>query len=292
MNKHFFCIADHHVCIEFQPSSANSMQLLSSFKSFEEKETSQNLLLEFVVDDSIRPKKERQLVRKFETGNGDTLVYLLPGGGYQFIIRDILGRDCALLISNESFNFCRCALNGDVGMRSFGLNDAFMLAYSFAACHFHTVLVHASCVFKNGKGYPFIAKSGTGKSTHTSLWMSYLDGVELLNDDNPIVRVIDDNVYIYGSPWSGKTPCYRNHRVPLGAITRIERDCSNHLERLSPTPAFASLLPSCSSMKWDDTLYGALCDTITSIIERVPSYVMHCLPDKDAAIVCYKSLCK
>ncbi len=58
-----------------------------------------------------------------------------------------------------------------------------------------------------------------------------------MNDDNPIIRFIDGEPYIYGSPWSGKTPCYRNVKAKLGAITRIDRDSSNWVERLSPIEA-------------------------------------------------------
>ena len=71
-----------------------------------------------------------------------------------------------------------------------------------------------------------------------------------MNDDNPIVRLIDGEAWIYGSPWSGKTPCYRNIKARLGAITRIDRAKENSVDKPSPIEAFASLLPSCSSMKW------------------------------------------
>lgn len=41
-----------------------------------------------------------------------------------------------------------------------------------------------------------------------------------MNDDNPVVRVIDGEAMIYGSPWSGKTPCYRQVKAPLGRSPR------------------------------------------------------------------------
>ena len=280
------------MCIRFADTERNSMSLLPSFQNFRTDRQPSDLFFTLTVDDSIRPVKDRQLVRKFDTGNGDTVVYQLPDGGYQYIVRDIYDRDCCLLICNSSFSECRCALNGDWVMRSFGLNDALMLIYAFAGSFHQTMLIHASCIRKGDWGYPFIAKSGTGKSTHSSLWLKHIEGCDLMNDDNPVVRLIDGTPYIYGSPWSGKTPCYRNIQARLGAITRIDRAPQNSIDRLAPVQAFASLLPACSSMKWDTIIYNNLCDAITRIIETTPIYTLHCLPDEEAAQLCHKTIAR
>lgn len=292
--NNYFCIADHNICIHFADGNpANSMDLLPSFGVFECKEKPEKLLFTLSVDDSTRPEKERKLVRKFDTGNGDTLVYQLPDGGYQYIIRDIHDRDCCLLICNKNFSDCRCALNGDWVMRSFGLNDALMLVFAFAGSFYQTMLIHASTIMKNGYGYPFTAKSGTGKSTHTSLWLKHIEHCELMNDDNPIIRIMDNGTpYIFGSPWSGKTPCYRNVSARLGAVIRIERAPKNSIEREAPVQAFASLLPACSSMKWDSTIYNNLCDAVTRIIETTPVFTLYCLPDEEAALICHKAIAR
>ena len=296
MANNYFRIADHEVCIRFQDGDAhNSMALLPSFKPFRIAEPTGELLFTLTVDDGLRPEEEKTLVRNFDTGNGDTLVYQLPDGGYQYVIRNIQNSDCCLLVCNKTFSECRCALNGNWVMRSFGLNDALMLIYAFAGAFKQTLLIHASCILYEGYGYPFIAKSGTGKSTHTSLWMKHIEGAELMNDDNPIIRISNDNggtPYIYGSPWSGKTPCYRQIKAPLGAVTRIERAPANSVERLRPVQAFASLLPCCSSMKWDGDLYDHLCTAISRIIETTPIYTLHCLPDEEAALICNKTIAR
>ncbi len=309
-NSHYFCIGGHYVCIRFAESEVNSMYLLPSFGPFamqeesgERIEKSGGLLFTLTVDDSLRPAKNKRLVRKFDTGNGDTLVYQLTDGGYQFIIRDIGGGDCCLLISNADFSSCRCALNGGWVMRSFGLNDALMLIYAFAGSFHNTLLIHASCILHDGKAYPFIAQSGTGKSTHSSLWMKHIEDSQLMNDDNPIIRIHNEGEikhpealpiaagpFVYGSPWSGKTPCYRNIMAPLGAVVRIDRAPQNSIERLKPVEAFASLLPACSSMKWDTTIYNNLCDSITAIISTTPIYTLHCLPDEEAAVLCHNTV--
>lgn len=291
-SNNFFRIAEHDIAIRFVDTSINSMDLLPSFTNFKTDNVADELLFQLTVDDDLKPAKKRKLVRKFDTGNGDTLVYILPDGGYQYIIRDILDRDCCLLVCNKGFTECSCALNGNWEMRSFGLNDALMLIFAFAGAFKHTMLIHASTIAHHGYGYPFIAESGTGKSTHSSLWMKHIDDCELMNDDNPIVRIIDGKPFIYGSPWSGKTPCYRNIKLPLGAVTRIERAPANSIVKLPPVKAFVSLLPACSSMKWDSEIYNHLCDAVTRIIETTPIFTLYCLPNQEAAEICHKTIAR
>ena len=292
MDSKTFNIAGLNVRLQFADSDKNGMRLLPSFKSFlTEPCDDDDLLFTLTVDDTLRPEQEKTLVRTFDTGNGDTVVYRLPDGGYQYIIRDTRNRDCCLLIANKQFTDCRCALNGDWVMRSFGLNDALMLVFAFAGSYRQTMLIHASCIMLGNEAYPFIAESGTGKSTHASLWMKHIEGAHLLNDDNPVIRILDDGQpYIYGSPWSGKTPCYRNRRARLGAVTRIERAPKNSIERQKPLQAFASLLTACSTMKWDRGIYNHLNDAITRVIETTPVYTLYCLPDEKAAQLCHQTL--
>lgn len=297
MSSRFFLVADHIIQLQHCETAIPPLELLPSFRGFET-EPADDVLFSLTVDDALRPAKEKRLVRKFDTGNGDTIVYMLPDGGYQYIIRDISGNDCCLLIADRDFRNCRCALNGNWTMRSFGLNNAIMLVYAFAGAQCQTILVHASVAMLPHPAdsckywaFPFTAASGTGKSTHTSLWLKHIEGAQLLNDDNPVVRIGDDGTpYIYGSPWSGKTPCYRQRRARLGAVTLIKRASQNSMERQAPLQAFATMLQACSSMKWDERLYGLLGDTITAIIENTPMFTLHCQPDREAAVLSHNTL--
>lgn len=292
---HLFRIADFNLRVVFAPGSDNSVSLLPSFAPFAvDRFADDDLLFQLTVDDSLlpRPIEQRERIRDFDTGNGDITVDRLNDGGYQFIIKNINGEACCLLQTNKGFDDCHCALNGNYNMRFFGLNNALMQVFSFSACHRATLLLHASLVRQYGYGYAFIAKSGTGKSTQVSNWLRHLPDCDLMNDDNPIVRFVDGEPYIYGSPWSGKTPCYRNVKARLGAITRIDRAPQNSIERLNPVEAFASLLPSCSAMKWDSDIFNHICDTITRIVETTGVYTLHCLPDEASAILCNQAISK
>lgn len=291
----FYRIADFVIEVNFSDSCINNTELIPSLAPFliDGKECCDDVFFRLTVDDSLKPRREnRERIGKFDTGNGDSVVDRFPDGEYQYIIKNIFGGECCLLQADKSFSDCRCALNGSFQMRQFGLNNALMLVFAFAGSMKQCLLVHASLVRQNGYGYAFIAKSGTGKSTQVSNWLKYIPGCDLMNDDNPIVRIIDGEAFIYGSPWSGKTPCYRNVKARLGAVTRICRSTANSVERLGPIEAFASLLPSCSSMKWDKGIYNAVCDTVTKIIETTGIYNLHCLPDRESAIVCHEAIAR
>lgn len=86
------------------------------------------------------------------------------------------------------------------------------------------LLMHGSAVSIDGTGVMFIAESGTGKSTHAGIWQNYFkDRVKLINDDKPLVRITEDQIYICGTPWSGKKGLNTPIDVPLKTIYKVER---------------------------------------------------------------------
>lgn len=291
-NDSWFSIADLVVKLIFKENGLNNLSLLPSFIPFKiERQSEKNKLFELFVDDNLSPiaKDERIRIKEIDTGNGDIIVDQ-TSNGYQFIIKDLNGSNCCLLITNREFTKCQCALNGNYDMRSFGLNNAIMIIFAFAGSKQNALLVHASLVRQNGFGYAFIAKSGTGKSTQVSMWLRHLPGCDLMNDDNPVIRIIEGIPWIYGSPWSGKTPCYRNVKSRLGAITQILRAPINSVERLSPIDALVNFIPACSTIKWDERIYDEIISNITCIIETTPFYMLHCLPNKESAMVCNEAI--
>ena len=184
-------------------------------------------------------------------------------------------------------------LSRRTGSAVFGINNALMLLYAFNSATMGTLEMHASMVSNSGKAFLFIAKSGTGKSTHSQQWLNYIPGTELMNDDNPIVRIWPDGrVIAYGSPWSGKTPCYRDVEAPVGAIVRIRRCPENKITRFGTLEAYASVYSSCSGFKAQREMADGLHASLEAIATGVPCYVLDCRPDQEAAEVCSKEVLK
>ena len=174
----------------------------------------------------------------------------------------------------------------------FAISNAMMLLYTFNTTPLDTLMVHASVIAHDGGAYMFLGRSGTGKSTHSSLWLKHIDDTYLLNDDNPVIRVEDGKVNIYGSPWSGKTPCYKNEVLPLKASVRLSQAPHNVINRLSALQAYASLLPACSCMRWDRKSTDALHKTVEKVVSIIGGWHLECLPDADAAHVCHSAVKK
>jgi len=282
-----FYIAEHLVEVISVDSSIDILSLVPSLSRFITEKTDSEPALSITIDNALPTIDTYRQIGDFDTGNGHTKVEKDDSdGSYQFTIRNIDENEVCILQTNSKFSKCYCKLVGNPFLFSYGLNSALMLSYAFCMGKHQTLLIHASCVKQGDYAYCFIAKSGTGKSTQVSNWLKHIPNCELLNDDNPIIRIIDGKAYCYGSPWSGKTPCYRNRKAYLGAVTRIERAKENSVKRLSPIEAFTSFLPSCSTMKWESKLYNDVMDTISKIIETTGLYTLYCLPNKEAAEVC------
>ena len=177
-------------------------------------------------------------------------------------------------------------------LMEFSVSNAMMLLYTFCTTPFDTLMVHASVIAHAEGGYMFLGKSGTGKSTHSRLWLNHIEDTELLNDDNPVIRMIDGEASIYGTPWSGKTPCYKNRRLSLKAVVRLSQAPFNKIERLNPLQAYASLMPSCSCMRWDRSSTDALHKTVEKVIMCVKGWHLECLPDEGAAKTCHEAVTK
>ena len=175
-------------------------------------------------------------------------------------------------------------------LMEFAVSNAMMLLYTFCTSPYDTLMVHASVVSYQDGGYMFLGKSGTGKSTHSRLWLNNIEGTELLNDDNPVIRIVDGEALVYGTPWSGKTPCYKNVVLPLKAVVRLSQAPYNRIQRLAPLQSYASLMPSCSCMRWDRASTDALHKTVEKVVMQVKGWHLECLPDADAARTCLESV--
>ena len=292
----YFKVAEHLFSLTM-PDSCTLWPRLSQYEPFEVEAPAGKVLFGLeLVRDAFDLSAPRELVYDAPTEDGQTVIRLYrDGAGWSFDLSPDKSIECtAHLRSSEDFSDARLYLdNRRVSDAIFGINNSLMLLYAFCSAPLGTLEMHASMTGNSGKAFLFLAKSGTGKSTHSSLWLEHIPGSELMNDDNPIVRAWPDGrVIAYGSPWSGKTPCYRNVEAPVGAFVRIRRSPENKITPLGMLEAYALLYSSSSGFKADKTIADGLHATLEQIVTTTPCYVLDCRPDEEAARVCAAEVLK
>ena len=285
-----FGIAGHLIEM-IVPNAFDWEHLLPSFKSFRRYSSDGQEVIS-----SLRVVEQPIVI---ESGSAKMLSEVSGILGYWFCLMEteqdyisdaqvVENGKCYRMISDKAFSISTAYIDGKDPSAGIILSSFLMIVFAQSAVLHHTLLVHSSVVEKDGKGYAFLGKSGMGKSTHSSLWLRHVEGVELLNDDNPAIRAEEDgNVYIYGTPWSGKTPCYKNRRAMLKALVRLEQAPINSFAWKEGSEALITLLPSCSSLRWNPLLYNAMCSVLEDVVGKVKVGYLKCLPDKEAVLLCY-----
>lgn len=155
---------------------------------------------------------------------------------------------------------------------------------------FNGILLHSSCIVVDDRAYAFSADSGTGKSTHTQLWLKHFgDKAYMLNDDKPAIRIIDGEVYACGTPFSGKYDYSTPKVVKLAGICFLERSEENWIKKADTSRAVFNIF-SQTVRRLNADKMNNLFDVIEQIFAKVPLYELGCNISDDAVLTSYNAM--
>ena len=280
MNKRIYRVADHHFAM-IGETLCSEISKIEGFRPFEAPGYQEDF--NFQMCDSLPDKFSLQYSFDYEDVLGE---FGATENGF-FLRQTPAGENPLLMwtISGENTVY----FNGNLSVRLFRF--AIWVGFGIMTASKGTIAIHSSCIVSEGKAVIFLGESGTGKSTHTRLWREHIPGAELLNDDSPIIRVIDGTAWVYGSPWSGKTPCYKAERYPLAACVRLSQAPYNKMYKLHVIKGYAALHPSCPpEFAYDERIYSHISATLGNMLKSVPVYFLECLPDAGAAELSHKTV--
>lgn len=151
-------------------------------------------------------------------------------------------------------------------------------------------MLHSSAVMVDGKVYLFSASSGTGKSTHTRQWLKLFgERAVIINDDKPAIRMVDSEIYAYGTPWSGSSDRNKAACGKLQGICVLERSPENFIEPLDRGDAIFKILNQ-TIRPTDTKRMDKLLTLLDSVIVNVPVWRMGCNISTDAAKLAYETM--
>ena len=152
------------------------------------------------------------------------------------------------------------------------------------------MMLHASAVIMDNQAYLFTADSGTGKSTHTSLWLQvFHDQAAILNDDKPAIRLENGKWYAYGTPWSGKHNISQNQRAVIAGVAVLQRSEHNEITQLNDFDAVYPILKQVNRPPSAEHR-GKVMELLDSLITTVPVWKLKCNMNPDAALVAYQAM--
>lgn len=137
------------------------------------------------------------------------------------------------------------------------------------------LLLHSAVLSIHGEGYAFLGRSGTGKSTHTGLWIKHLKDVHIVNGDKPILEYKDGAFIAYGTPWNGKEGLGENTSAQLKGLCFLEQAKENSINRLSPSEASARVLGQILFPS-DEANAGKTLELADKLITETPCWLLRC----------------
>lgn len=300
-----YCVAGHS--FEVKSSNETLLAQMTNYEPFRVSPESgaEPIFVLNVEQNDLLPAKIRTTYEHIFTDNSENdmpriEVYRLSETGAWLIrVSQIASSPiCCEIECNSDFTQGQLHIDRNCQDICFCIDNGLMLIYAFRTAPLLTLEMHAAVVVKGNeamgekedeaKAFLFLGHSGTGKSTHAKQWLAAVKDTWLLNDDNPILRVMPTGeVRVYGSPWSGKTPCYKNAYATVGAIVKLTQAPHNRLLNITHAHAYAYMLSSTSGIKIDSQMADNLYETIKHVIMHIPFFHLECLPNLDAAKVCY-----
>ena len=169
-------------------------------------------------------------------------------------------------------------------------NSAIYTQLAEKLSYFGVLLMHGSALCMDGNAYVFTAASGTGKSTHARLWRELFgDRVWMINDDKPLLRISQDGVSVYGSPWNGKHNLSCNASAPLKAIVDLNRGTKTRIELISKADAFPLLVNHCFVSGKAEIKRNVAAMEI-NLLQQTIFYRLFCNMDVSAAWVAWQGM--
>ena len=205
----------------------------------------------------------------------------------------------SILVTREDIDFEQADLLEEAhrdGFKPRVFTDPFLeraaIQRAFAEYLFsHNILLfHGSAIAVDAEGFLFTAHSGTGKSTHTRLWMqAFGQRAVMVNDDKPFLELTEEGVLLHGSPWSGKHGLDANVCVPLKGICILERGAENRIVPADPE-AELPMLRKQGYAPLDEEKHPRFLELTKSLSRKVPLWRLSCNKDISAAILAHSAM--
>lgn len=148
-----------------------------------------------------------------------------------------------------------------------------IVIYANWLANFGDVILHASGVAIDGKGYCFIGSSGAGKST-LATDLAGKAGVTILGEDQVILRYHSNQFWIFGTPWHESIDYCSPAGVPISKVFFLDRNSSQVLSHLGKFDGVVRLLQTAFIPYYRKDRLEAIIGNLDLFASQIPFYTL------------------
>jgi hypothetical protein len=137
------------------------------------------------------------------------------------------------------------------------------------------IMMHASGVSYNGRGYLFSGVSGKGKTTMSLLWDNI--GAQVIHDDRLIIRNTDGVYRMHN------TPVYRNdvpRSAPIDKVFLISHGDDNEMVQIREASAVSMVVANCIQHNYSPDMIARFLGSVSMMCSKVPVSTLSFRPDR------------
>lgn len=136
------------------------------------------------------------------------------------------------------------------------------------------VILHASGIMFKDKGYAFIGPAGAGKSTVARSLVEQ-DGVTVLGEDQLVLRCIEGELWIYGTPWHLNPEMCSPMGARLSKLFFLDREMDGSVKTCKAVDGVAHILRTAFIPYYQPKGVEAIVEHLEYLAEQVPFYTLH-----------------
>lgn len=149
--------------------------------------------------------------------------------------------------------------------------------------------IHGSAFVVHDDAIIIVASSGTGKSTHAEYWRETFDTFKTINDDKPLIHIKNNQLYVSGSPWSGKEKLNSNIEAPLKALVFFHQGTSNQIKELTTDEKIKQLMNHALRPRGESLMDHAI-NIMDTLIRFCPMFEYHATNEPSSVRPLYQRL--
>ncbi len=218
----------------------------------------------------------------------DEMIICKTKNSYLFLYPDSQGI-AEMHVSLDGRNAALFCPKPDAPGLSEDIFHALRFAYLICVQRMGVFALHSASILYHDRAWLFSGPSGTGKSTHASLWNQCYQ-TPYLNGDLNLLAFIDDTPVVYGIPWCGTSGYYTVETVPLGGIVFLKQAAADRLLPLTDEEISLRTIQRIVSPSWTRDMLLSNLSFVDKLSKTIPFFHLQCTKEESAAATMKKEI--